>query len=91
MSKELPEGQTHSYDLQHCKVCNQMTNHLNGVCQKHLPQPACLCAGLRRRNAGLCLKCEIERWPTEFPQFESDAFDAGYRRAKQDFLRLLEQ
>jgi hypothetical protein len=54
-------------------------------------KPMCLCSGLRRRNAGLCLKCEIERWPTEFPQFESDAFDAGYRRAKQDFLRLLEQ
>ena len=90
-------------ELSPCKVCNKMTNHLDGHCQKHtmknkLPDIkhkdlhfACLCAGLRRRNAGLCLKCEIERWPTEFPQFESDAFDAGYRRAKQDFLRLLEK
>ena len=34
MFKDLPEGQTHSYDLKHCKICNQMTNHLNGVCQK---------------------------------------------------------
>jgi hypothetical protein len=22
------------YDLQYCEQCNQMTNHLNGVCQK---------------------------------------------------------
>ena len=38
-------------------------------------QPACLCAGLRRRNAWLCLKCEIERLPTEFPDVESNDFE----------------
>lgn len=25
---------TKDYELNYCKVCNQMTNHLNGICQK---------------------------------------------------------
>ena len=52
---------------------------------------ACLCAGLRRRNAGLCLKCEVKRMHDTFPNLELDAYDDGYKHAKQDFLRLLEQ
>ena len=58
--------------------------------------PACLCAGLRRRNAGLCLKCEISLMPVpemdnDLFKMESDLFDAGFIKAKNDILRLLEQ
>jgi hypothetical protein len=53
--------------------------------------PACLCSGLRRRNAWLCLKCEVKRMHDTFPNLELDAYDDGYKHAKQDFLRLLEQ
>ena len=118
------DTQSTDFELDHCKVCNAMTNHLNGHCQKHLSHPACddcqfeggdhqtgckhyvptkwdiekgkavpacLCAGLRRRNAGLCLKCEVKRMHDTFPNLELDAYDDGYKHAKQDFLRLLEQ
>jgi hypothetical protein len=95
-------------ELAPCKVCNKMTNHLDGYCQKHtmknkLPDIkhkdlhfACLCAGLRRRNAGLCLKCEISLMPVpemdnDLFKMESDLFDAGFIKAKNDILRLLEQ
>jgi hypothetical protein len=90
-------------ELSPCKVCNKMTNHLDGYCQKHtmknkLPDIkhkdlhfACLCAGLRRRNAGLCLKCEVKRLPTEFPDVESDDFDLGALTFRDSVLELLEQ
>ena len=51
-------------------------------------KPMCLCSGLRRRNAGLCLKCEIERLPE--PDIKTYYY-LGYRKAKNDILRLLEQ
>ena len=50
-------------------------------------KPMCLCSGLRRRNAGLCLKCEIERLPE--PDIKTYYY-LGYRKAKNDVLRLLE-
>ena len=56
-----------------------------------LASPACLCAGLRRRNAVLCLKCEIEMMPDTFPELENDSFDIGFQKAKNHILRLLEQ
>jgi hypothetical protein len=53
------------------------------------PQLTCLCAGLRRRNATLCLKCEISMMPDTFKELESDAYDAGYHQAKNDIIDLI--
>ena len=53
--------------------------------------PACLCAGLRRRNAGLCLKCEVKNIPHTNPVLESDMYDNGLMTMKTAVLRLLEQ
>ena len=30
------DTQSTDFELDHCKVCNAMTNHLDGYCQKHL-------------------------------------------------------
>jgi len=54
-------------------------------------QPACLCSGLRRRNAGLCLRCEIKNIPHTNPALESDMYDNGLMTMKTAILRLLEQ
>lgn len=55
------------------------------------PQLACLCAGLRRRNAPQCLKCEIAMMLDTFPEKEDDSFDAGYHQAKNDIIELLNE
>ena len=92
-NEEIAEKALKDFELKHCETCNQMTNHLNEVCQKHKMNLACLCAGLRRRNAGLCLKCEIAFLPTDFPDrfAERDySYEKGYKDAKNDILRLLE-
>jgi hypothetical protein len=51
-------------------------------------KPMCLCSGLRRRNAGLCLKCEVSMLQNPFVEVN---YEFGYERAKNDILRLLEQ
>ena len=64
-----------------------MKNNLPNIKHEDLHM-ACLCAGLRRRNAGLCLKCEIALMPE--PDIKTYYY-LGYRKAKNDILRLLEQ
>lgn len=56
MFTELPEGQTHAYELQLCTNCMQMTNHLDGVCQKCLEKPNCI-----HTNEGVCDTCKSDK------------------------------
>jgi DNA modification methylase len=72
-------------ELAPCKVCNKMTNHLDGYCQKHLPQPACLCAGLRREmneyiNKIICGDCleELAKIKGDFVIVTDPPFNIGY-------------
>ena len=34
-SEFLDAAFSHQYELRFCEECIQMTNHLNGICQKH--------------------------------------------------------
>ena len=79
-----------------------MKNNLPNIKHEDL-HFACLCAGLRRRNAGLCLKCEVKQLAFKMnvgdylPKVKAwhggydRPFDDGYTQAKNDILRLLEQ
>ena len=70
-----------------------MKNNLPNIKHEDL-HFACLCAGLRRRNAGLCLKCEISMMSDMSPEHKQESicsFYRGYDKAKNDVLRLLEQ
>lgn len=69
MTTHTPEGETHSFDLEYCKICAQMTNHIEGVCQKHDSLCCEHCLGWDSAHGNFCknLRCNCHELSNVIP------------------------
>ena len=50
-----------AFELQYCEIHNQMTNHINEVCQKCKPEKPCEFSGMKKEDCFCCSKTKSKK------------------------------